>query len=409
MIARSVYDESPIDASFGVVGGVANMAAKTMTIPESFVRSVAFMSYANMLKSSGKIADPGKMFQMAEEYVNKSMVDYRETERPLMFSKAGAVGNFANTLQTYPISFYNQYAYMAKQAIEGNPWGLGAMLAVHYGVAGAMGIPGFDDAEKIYKWMRDNALPTDTWAEVMKSPFMSDPKLWMMENMGNASVYGLLSDKSGIGLTSRVAAPGAGAMLQSPAGPITDIAGQVANVAKLAVDPLNKEKQAQVAMSSLPVGLQGLLETQDFMKDYTFVERPDGTKVFMKTKDIADRKGGYARTPEEVKMRAFGLRSQKEVVERDVSYATTSALQTAAKKSGELIDRYYSAVRRGDTKKAKELGKLYVDLTGKEIQDRDMENQIKEEFMTDVERSKSAIETVRKAQAIARMNKLLGK
>jgi hypothetical protein len=145
------------------------------------------------------------------------------------------------------------------------------------------------------------------------------------------------------------------------------------------------------------------------MKDYTFVTRPDGTKVFMKTKDIADRKGGYARTPEEVKMRAFGLRSQKEVVERDVSYATTSALQTAAKKSGELIDRYYSAVRRGDTKKAKELGKLYVDLTGKEIQDRDMENQIKEEFMTDVERSKSAIETVRKAQAIARMNKLLGK
>jgi hypothetical protein len=162
-------------------------------------------------------------------------------------------------------------------------------------------------------------------------------------------------------------------------------------------------------MSSLPVGLQGLLETQDFMKDQTFVVRPDGTKVFMKTKDIADRKGGYARTPEEIAMRKWGLRSQKEVVERDVAYATTSALQTAAKKSGELIDRYYSAVRRGDVESAKKLNRLYIDLTGSEegIRDRDMETQIKEEFMTDVERSKSAIETVRKAQAIARMNKLL--
>ena len=98
-----------------------------------------------------------------------------------------------------------------------------------------------------------------------------------------------------------------------------------------------------------------------------------------------------------------------EVVERDVSYATTNALQTAAKKSGELIDQYYSAVRRGDTKKAMELNRLYIDLTGSEegIKDRDMESQIKEEFMTDVERSKSAVDTVRKAQAIARMNRLL--
>lgn len=408
VISRSVYDESPIDTNSGVVGATGRVAGQTMVIPEAVVRSIGFMTYANMLKSSGKFKNQSELFQKAEEYVNMSLVDYRETERPLMFSKAGMVGNFLNTLQTFPISFYNQYAFMAKQAREGNPWGLATMLAVHYSVAGVMGVPGFDDAEKLYKWMRDNALPTETWAKVMKSPFFADPKLWMMENMGKESVYGMLSEKTGIGLTSRIAAPGGGAMLQSPAGPITDIASQIGNVAKLAIDPTNKEKWAQVGMSSAPVGLQGLLETRDFMKDYTFVERSDGTKVFMKTKDIADRKGGYARTPQEVQMRAWGLRSQKEVVERDVSYATSSALQTQAKKSGELIDRYYSAIRRGDTKKANELNELYIDLTGSDgIKDRDLENQIKEEFMTDVERSNSAINTINKAKAMARMNKIL--
>lgn len=411
--ARSVYDESPIEDQFSVAARAANLAGKTMTIPETFVRSVAFMTYAQWLKDSGKFPDQQALFQKAEELTNKSMVDYRETERPMMFAKAGAAGNFLNTLQTYPMSFYNQFIYMLGQAApkmlggKGQPLGFMALVAFQYAVAGAMGLPGFDDADKLYKWMRDNMTSTETWNKMMKSPFFSDPKMWMLDNLGEASVYGALSDQTGLGMTSRVAAPGAGAMLQSPVGPITDIAKQVSSVGAAALDPTNKTKLAQAAMNVAPVGLQGLLETAPFMEGITYNTRPDGTKVFMKNSDLADRRGGYARTPEEVAVRQWGVRSQKEVLTRDVAYSAQSANQALTKKAGELIDRIYDAGRRGDTKKAAELTQLYIDLTGNPISAVQIQNQIKEEFYTDIEKNNDKSNTARQLLNAAKMNKIL--
>ena len=406
--ARSVYDEAPLQAGFGVLPNVANVAAKTMTVPETFVRATAFMTYAQMLKDSGKFTDQSKLFQKAEELVNMSMVDYRETERPLLFAKAGTAGNFMNTLQTFPMSFYNQWAYMLKEAVEGRPAGLLALAAFQYAVAGAMGIPGFQDAEELYKYIKNNLVSTGTWNEMSKSPFLSDPKLWMMENLGNSSVYGALSDQTGLGITSRVAAPGAGAMLQSPVGPIKDIAKQVGSAASALMDPTNPTKVAQAAMNSAPVGLQGLLETAPFMEGITYNTKPDGTKVFMKNSDLEDRSGTYARTPEEVNIRKWGVRSQKEVVERDVGYATKLANQTLDKKSSELGSKIYNAARNGDTERVKELNQLYIDITGSALPAETFNREIKEEFYTDIQKNAPSGNTsVRKLMNAAKMQKLL--
>lgn len=342
-----------------------------------------------MLKDSGKFTDSIKLFQKAEELVNKSMVDYRETERPLMFSKAGAAGNFLNTLQTYPMSFYNQYAYMAGEARKTkNPIPLLTMLMVQGAAAGALGIPYTEDAYKLYMYLKDNLASTSTWKKLQDSPFLSDPKLWMMETLGKSSVYGALSETTGLGLTSRVAAPGIGGMLQSPAGPIMDIAGQVGAVGSAILDPTNTTKRAQAAMKIVPSGLQDLLKTSDLMEDHTFVTKPNGNIVALKTSDLAARKGGYESTPEEQAARRFGLRSQKEVVERDVTYATIRADQIRNTRSGELVGKYYDAIRRGDLDKAKELNTLYTHLTGAEegISDPQMEKQIMEEFVSEKNR-----------------------
>ena len=405
--ARSVYDEAPLTTNNKMFDAAASTARFTMAFPETVVRSTAFMTYAQMLKDSGKFTDQSKLFQMAEELVNKSMVDYRESERALLFSKAGTTGNFLNTLQTYPISFYNQWAYMAGEAVKGRPAGLATMMALQYAIAGAMGLPGFDDADKLYRWMRDEFVSTSTWNKMAKSPFFSDPKLWMMENFGDATVYGALSDQTGIGMTSRVASPGMGAMLQSPAGPVMDLGKQAINLGKAALDPTNPTKWAQSAMSSVPVGLQGLLETAPFMKDHTYVERPDGTKVFMKTSDLADRKGGYARTPEEVDVRKWGVRSQAEVKARDVGYATSSANMSLTRRGGELIDQYYDAARNGNVKRATELATLYKDITDRDISSTQTDNQMKEEFYTEIERNADKSNTPRQLLNAARMSKIL--
>src|SRR3990167_888649 len=165
--SRSIYDEGPLAGSFGGVHRVAELLGKTMTAPEVMVRSVAFMTYAQMLKDSGKFTNHNKMFQLAEEYVNKSMVDYRETERPLLFSKMGGACNFLNTLQTYPMSFYKQYAYMGHEAFKNkNPTPLITSLALQGLVAGALGVPYAEDAYKLFMFIKDNLVPTGAWAKM---------------------------------------------------------------------------------------------------------------------------------------------------------------------------------------------------------------------------------------------------
>jgi len=406
--SRSIYDEGPLAGSFGGVARVGELLGKTMTAPEVMVRSMAFMTYAQMLKDSGKFSDHNKMFQKAEEYVNKSMVDYRETERPMVFSKLGGAGNFLNTLQTYPMSFYNQYAYMGHEAFKNkNPAPLIVSLALQGAVAGAMGLPYMDDTYKLFMFLKDNLAPTGMWAEMQKSPLLSDPKLWMMETLGKSAVYGALSENTGLGLTSRVAAPGMGAMAQSPVGPAVDIAKQVGALGSAVLDPTNTQKWAQSGMKSIPTGLQGLLETAPFMKDHTFIERPDGKKVFMKTTDLAAREGKYARTPEEIAARRWGLRSQKEVVESEVAYATEHADQVLKQKSGALVGQYYDAVRRGDLKTANARSTLYNQLTGKEISDAQAEAEVVKEFTTKSERILKKEGSPQEILNAARMQKLI--
>lgn len=412
--ARSVYDESPVETSFSKIGQAANIAGKTMTIPETFVRSMAFMTYVQQLKDSGKFnnlfdtegkPDYSPLFQKAEELVNMSMVDYRETERPMMFSKMGTAGNFLNTLQTFPMSFYNQWNFYAREAAKGNVGPLLTAIVLQGTIAGAMGIPGFDDLDKLYMALKD-MLPAKEWQKVRESELLSDPKMWMLKNLGESSVYGVLSDKSGLGMTSRVAAPGAGAMLQSPAGPITDIFKQGVNVGKAALDPTNTTKLAQAAMSVAPVGLQGALETAPFMEGITHNQTPKGAN-YLRSTDLADRKGGYVRTPEEESLRKWGFRSQKEVATRDITYSESRATKTAREKSQTIPDKFYDALRRGKVDEAKELNTVYTKLTGKRIDDKQLENQVREEMFDAVQRSKNAAKSLEAMKNIKRMDDLL--
>lgn len=405
--SRSIYDEAPVGTGFNPLKKVERAASFTISAPETVVRSAAFLTYAYYLKDSGKFKDMQAVFQKAEDMVNMSMVDYRATEKPLMFSKGGTLGNIANTLQTYPMSFYNQYKYMLNEALQGRPGGLATMMVMQGAIAGAAGMPYFEDLTNLYKLMRDNLLSDAQWAKAMKHPFFSDPKLWMLENLGESSVYGALSTQTGLGLTSRVTAPSLEAMSQAPFGPAVDLSKQVMNLGKAALDPTNTSKVGQAAMGSIPTGLQGWLETQPFMKDITFVENADGTKTFMKTSDLADRKGGYTRTEDEVNIRKWGLRSQQEVLSRDVNWAAQQANMTTKEKTTGLVEKIYDAARQGNSAKVEELRKLLIDLTGKDISSEQLQNQLLEEQMDDVSRNVRNSKSPQQMLNTARSLKLL--
>lgn len=408
--SRALYDESPIESSFSAVGKTANVMGRTMSMPETLVRSMAYMTFVRMLKDSGKFAKDIDIFQRAEEYTNAAMVDYRAGEKPMAFSKLGILGNALNTLQTYPTNYYQQWNHFIRQSVKGNPAPILAMIAVQYAVAGAMGIPGFDDATKAISYFKDNMANTSTYVKMRESPFWSNPKLWMVDHFGDAGVYGILSDKSGLGISSRVAAPGAGQMIQAPGGPAMDIAKQVGNIGSAAMDPTNGSKWAQAGMSAIPPGLQGNLEQAPFMEGKTFDKRTaNGVEhnIYQRPGNIESHTGVYVRTPQEENLRRFGLRSQKETVEREVGYASANDTAVAEKHAKSIPDAFYDAAKRGDQERAKELYTAYVKLTGKGISQDAFNAQIQQNYMTTVERSSTAAKTVTALKDVARMQRII--
>jgi hypothetical protein len=383
--ARSIYDESPIESSFSPIMKTANAFGRTISVPETFTRSIAYNMAVQFLKDSGKFTKDIDLFQRAEEMVNAAMVDYRTKERPMVFSKLGAMGNFLNTLQTYPMNWYNQWNYFAREGMKGNIAPFMGAFALQYALAGSMGMPYFNDMDKLYQFFKDH-LPAKYYAQVRESEFWDDPKMWMMKNFGSASVYGWLSDKTGIGLTSRLSTPGMEDMLQSPIGPATDLAKQVYNAGKAVVNP-NRDNVAQAAMSSAPVGLQGLVEYAPQFQGSTYEKGPNGETIAMRPGAIDQHTAVYKRTPEEDTIRKFGLRSTKESIEREINYRTNRNDLVAAEKERSLPAAIYAAAKQGDKEELRDLMTTYIKLHGSDMTEQQWNSLVERNYMTSSERA----------------------
>jgi hypothetical protein len=388
--ARSIYDESPISSSFSTIGKVGKFLGRSITLPETYIRSAAFMTLSQFLKDSGKYTNEADIFREAERRTNVSMTDYAKTERPMLFQKLGSLGNFINTLQTFAFNYYNQFSYFYREAKKGNVMPLMAALALQYAVSGVMGQPYVDDAYKALMSLKDH-LPAKYWQKIQDNEFLREPKMWTIKNFGTSTAYGMLSDKLGINLSSRLAAPSGGQMLTSPIGPATEIAKQAMSVGSALIDPTNTTKWAQAAMDVNLEGLKGAVETSPIMEGHTYNKRPNGTTEVLRPTKLMQREGLVVRTPEDTRIRALGLRSMNETVQRDVNYATKRDQVAAADKSKDLVNAYYDAVRRGDKKDAADMFKTYEYINGKKITAEQVQAQVKQEYLTDSERAVDAV------------------
>lgn len=382
VIAKSVYDESPIGSSFGIGGLTNKVASKTISLPETLLRSIAYMTYVSQLKSSGKFKSDLDLFRVADEHVRASMGDYGEGERAMAFNKLGNIGNAANVLQTFPINYFNQWSWVSREAAKGNVAPFVTMFAVQASVAGAMGVPGFADADKVLEWLKDYV--RDTFPKMWSKIKDFSLKEMVIKLGGESALYGPLSTQSGVALTSRAAAPAATEMAVVPGAPWADAAKQLGSVASAVTDPLNPQKRAQALFDIAPAGLQGYLETGPF-KEFTSVTRPDGSTVYGKPSKMAAREGVYARTPEEETLRSFGFRSQKEAATKDALYRARKGEADVKAVVAKLPDKVWNELRLGRKDKAKELFQLHVELTGRGMSKQAITEQLKKEYMTQAE------------------------
>lgn len=401
VIARSVYDESPISTSFSSTSRVAQVAGKTLTAPETLLRSISYMTYVEMLRSSGKFKDPMEIFRLAEERTNMSMVDYRQGERAMLFNQLGTVGNLSNTLMTFPINYYQQWNWAAREAGRGNPLPGAAMFATQAYVAGAMGIPGFSDADKLWngiKGLLAEHAPL-MWDKVKGVDLKS-----IMLNLGNSALYGGLSEQSGVSVTTRAAAPAGSEMLAAPIAPYVDFAQQIGNVSGMIANP-NAQTAAQAALSVAPSGAQGALEVGPLRNQTSVVNPQTGNRVYKSIRDLSGP-GQIERTPEEERLRAFGLKSQREVVERDNAFRVSKLESDSRKVMEQLPGRVYNALKVGDKEKAKDLISLYTKLSGKEMSSQQIENEAIREYTTSDQRAKKDSTTIPAMLAIKRLKEI---
>lgn len=403
VIARSIYDEAPIESSFSKTGRIANGLGKTISMPEAFLRSVVYMTYVNMLKYGGKIANDMEIFRIAEEKTNISMGDYRTGERALIFSKLGTTGSALNLLQTYPMNYYNQWSWAARETMRGNAAPAAAMFAVQATAAGVMGIPGFADTDKLWNGIKN--ILAEHSPKAWNSVKDIDLKSFVLNNFGEAGLYGAVSKATGVSVTSRAAAPAGSEMLANPLAPAIDLSKQVVNAGAAILSPSDKQKTAQSLLSSAPVGLQGYLETGP-LREQTSVER-NGQRVYGKTTDLAAREGQYSRSPSEEKLRSFGLRSQKETYEKDLAYKTRSKDVQAATVASKLPDRVYNEVRKGNIDEAKVYIRMYAEITGKPMTEDMFQSRIMDEYTTSAEKATMKAKTLPGIAALKNLRDLL--
>jgi hypothetical protein len=184
------------------------------------------------------------------------------------------------------------------------------------------------------------------------------------------------------------------------------LAKQVGAVGKAVVDPTSTNV-AQAVRNVTPTGLQGLMETEVFRDQNVSRDRPDGTAVYKRATDLASREGVYARTPEEEAIRAAGLRSQREAFTSDINYKIGKQQKDVVDRSKGIVDKYYDAFRRGDTKRMENLQALHVRLNGTAIENQQLETQMKQEFLTAIERAKTTAKKLEAVKGMARLNKLI--
>ena len=378
---RSVYDESPIGSTQNIIWKTAKA---TVTAPETLARSIAFMSIVGHLGSSGKFSRNrwNEMFQLAEERTNMAMGDSRQFERSPVFGKAGMIGNAFNTLQTYPMNWFNQLNLFIREAGRGNPTPLAAMFLTQGAVAGAIGMPGIEDLHNLWEFIKNNMLSDESFVKVGHINLKTELIDWF----GETGAYGVPSTASGYNMTSRLNAPTLRNTLVTPGGMVVDMWKTISDIGSAATHLTDPNKRAQAMLSASPPSLKEFV-SQTLLQEYTQT-KPDkngNIGVFSKNK-VGDygRVQMYKRTPEEMSKAKWGIRTQKEVMISDVTYPLRVIDQELLARRTNVGNRIYSEMMTSK-KINKDLVQLYINLGGKDLNSF-LQSKAKQEFLDTLQR-----------------------
>ena len=382
---------------FSEIGQMNHSAAYTkakswlgwsITGPEKFARTMAFMSYVSHLEQSGKFkGDQMAMFEKAHELTNKSMVNYKHTARADVFNKLGVTGNALATLQSFKVNQYNQLYDFGKKAYKGAAKGdlaaltpLITLMATQLTMAGAMGFYGMQAVEDMWDYYKDAYVKLGgTNPDILTF----SPKQTMLENLPEWMAMGGLSKvMGGTNYQSRqdagvILTPTLEGMLPFAA----DLSHQALEVGRMLTSDRTKEGVDNAMTAVLPSSLKGFGEIH-----MTSTMQDKDKNPYTK-----DRKSlAYKREPGEATVRGIpfhGVGTTREAAMKQQTFLTKNAEAYIDKAGTNVADKFHQAVRNNDKAGIVEYLEKYARLGKDAIKLGDTaETQLEKRFSTEYER-----------------------
>jgi len=238
------------------------IAEANITYPEAALRATTFSTWTHALTESGMGLK--EALGTAENLTRGALVDYRPSERPLVFGKMGFLGDIASTLTRFKMNQLSQHQYFAKEALKGGSVApLATMLMASVAFAGLSGVLGFNYADELYHGISYLAGKPDRL------------KALMLRNLPDWANYGLFSQ---LGINMQGSYSNADTIPDNPIAALfptgNTVADMLTSIGQAAYyhDAATAKK---LAYNFLPTSMKGVAENLAFSKNL-----PNGNKQF---------------------------------------------------------------------------------------------------------------------------------
>jgi hypothetical protein len=289
--------------------GFREIMEANITYPEMAIRSSTFAIWAHTMKEAGMSTQ--EALGTAENLTRASLVDYRPSERPLVFGKMGVLGDVASTLTRFKMNQLSQHQYFMKEAGGGNFTPMAALLASSVAFAGVSGLMGFNIADQMYQMFTK---------ELMGKP--DTLKAVMLRNLPDWANYGMFSQ---LGINMQGSFSNADTIPENPWAAMFPTGNTVVDMAKSVGQAAYYHDQTslkKLMYNFSPTSMKGIEENQMFSKDL-----PNGNKMFINPNT---QQAQSVRTPAEQQARNLAFHPIQEAHDADARQATKEIAENYA-------------------------------------------------------------------------------
>ena len=327
----------------GMIGDIASWSQQKWE--HHAVRTPSFLSFEYLLR--GSVPDKGKRFQRAAELMDYYMVHYDKSSAPMMYEKAGMLGDIAKPLKQYAHNSWGQFfEFLGTAKDTGRYAPVATMLGVQASVAGLRGAILVAEATAIITALNavfGQDIPTPEKAlfsarnwmkgEVQDSGYATKKAVG---GLADAMVYGGYSTALGVDISSSVNAPSLPALLSIPPAQFAykAVKDSLNYIIHKSIGKATPAMEMQAWLSTTPSAARGFIE-----EVYTVPGQPI-------PRPTEEMKGNYIRTPTEQWIaNLVSLKTIDEAAANDLVRVTKSLLASDLQQKMSAIDVIVGQVR----------------------------------------------------------------